>query len=94
MVSPQRVLHSHVLHETNEGDMANMPVSSRVQKHRDALRAAGLRLVQIWVPDSRRPGFADECRRQCLVVAQADRADAELQHGMDQVASDTDGWTA
>ena len=40
------------------------PVSQRVRKRRDALRAAGLRPVQIWVPDTRRPGFADECRRQ------------------------------
>ena len=28
------------------------PVSERVQKRRDALRAAGLRPVQIWVPDT------------------------------------------
>lgn len=38
--------------------------SDRVKKHRDALRAAGLRPIQIWLPDSRRPGFAQECRRQ------------------------------
>ncbi len=43
-----------------------MPVdtSGRVKKHREALRAAGLRPVQIWLPDSRKPGFAEECRRQ------------------------------
>lgn len=40
--------------------------ASRVQKHRAKLRAAGLRLIQIWVPDTRRPGFAEECRRQSL----------------------------
>ena len=38
----------------------------RVRKHRAALRAAGLRPVQIWVPDTRRRGFAAECRRQSL----------------------------
>lgn len=54
------------------------PVSQRVQKHRDALRAAGLRPIQIWVPDTRRPGFAEECRRQSRVVAVADAADQEL----------------
>ena len=37
--------------------------SQRVQRHRDRLRAAGLRPVQIWVPDTTRPGFAEECRR-------------------------------
>jgi mRNA interferase MazF len=43
-------------------------VAGRVQKHRDALRATGLRPVQLWVTDTRRPGFAAECRRQCLAV--------------------------
>ena len=38
--------------------------AERVAKHRRALRAAGLRPVQIWVPDTRRRGFAAECRRQ------------------------------
>lgn len=36
----------------------------RVKKHREALRSAGLRPIQIWVADTRRPGFAQECRRQ------------------------------
>lgn len=49
-------------------------VNSRVQKHRDALRMAGLRPVQIWVPDTRRPNFAEECRRQSRLAAQADTA--------------------
>ena len=40
--------------------------AGRVKKHREGLRAAGLRPIQIWVPDSRRPGFARECRRQSL----------------------------
>lgn len=69
-------------------------VNTRVQKHRDALRAAGLRPVQIWVPDTRRPDFEDECRRQCIAVAQADRADESLQQLMDEAAADVDGWTA
>jgi hypothetical protein len=44
--------------------------TERVRKHRLALREAGLRPAQIWVPDSRRAGFAEECRRQCQVVRQ------------------------
>ena len=39
-------------------------LSSRVRKHREGLRAAGLRPLQIWVPNTRQPGFAQECRRQ------------------------------
>ena len=68
------------------------PVSERVQKRRAALRAAGLRPVQIWVPDSRRPGFAAECRRQAVLVAQADRTDAELGNFMDAALTDLDDW--
>jgi len=68
------------------------PVSQRVQKRRDALRAAGLRPVQIWVPDTRRPGFAAECRRQAALVAQSDRADDALNDFMDAALTDVDGW--
>ena len=69
------------------------PVKARVQKHRDTLRRAGLRPVQIWVPDTRRPDFAEECRRQSRVAAQADMADTDLLHFMDAVLADVDGWT-
>jgi hypothetical protein len=68
-------------------------VNSRVQKHRDALRRAGLRPVQLWVPDTRRPNFAEECRRQSRLVAQADMADTELQQLMENALADVDGWT-
>lgn len=67
------------------------PVSRRVQKRRDALRSAGLRPVQIWVPDTRRPGFAEECRRQSLTVAAADAADPDLQGFMDAALADLAG---
>jgi len=68
-------------------------VNSRVQKHRDALRMAGLRPVQIWVPDTRLPGFAQECRRQSRLAARADAADPDLQRFMDEALVDVDGWT-
>jgi len=67
-----------------------IPVGQRVQKRRDALRAAGLRPVQIWVPDTRRPGFAEECRRQSRVVAAADAADHELEGFLDAALVDLD----
>lgn len=73
--------------------MAITHVNARVQKHRDALRMAGLRPVQIWVPDTRRPDFEAECRRQCLVVAQADSLDTDTQQLMDAALVDVDGWT-
>lgn len=66
------------------------PVTERVRKCRDALRAAGLRPIQIWVPDTRRPGFAEECRRQALVVAAADAADHYLDAFMEAALIDLD----
>ena len=68
--------------------MAATSVSARVQKRRSELRAAGMRPVQIWVPDTRLPGFAQECRRQSLLVAQVDAADPELERFMDAALSD------
>jgi len=67
-----------------------MPLSSseRVAKRRQALRAQGLRPIQIWIADTRKPGFAEECRRQSLLVAEADRADLELQSFMDAAWAD------
>ena len=73
--------------------MAKMDVNTRVQRHRDALRTAGLRPVQIWVPDTRRPHFAEECRRQSRLVAQADLADTKMRQFMDEALADVDGWT-
>ena len=63
-------------------------VSTRVQKRRDALRASGMRPLQIWVPDTRRQGFAEECRRQAMVIAQADRIDSELDGILDAILGD------
>lgn len=72
--------------------MATTNVNARVQRHRDALRTAGLRPVQIWVPDTRRLDFAKECRRQSQLVAQSDAADADMQQFMDAALADVDGW--
>jgi antidote-toxin recognition MazE-like antitoxin len=67
-----------------------MPMSSstRVRKRRLAMRKAGLRPVQLWVPDTRRRGFAAECRRQSRLAADADRHDGELLHFMDAAFDD------
>ena len=68
-------------------------VNARVQKHREALRMAGLRPVQIWVPDTRRPDFEETCRRQCLLAAQSDNGDSALQPFMDLALIEVQGWT-
>ena len=65
-------------------------VSQRVQKHRDGLRAAGLRPVQIWVPDTRREDFAKECRRQSRLLKK-DPLEVETLEWLEAVADDK-GW--
>lgn len=65
-------------------------IAKRVEKHRAGLRAAGLRPIQIWVPDTRRQGFAKECRRQSKLL----KADPSEQETLEWLASvaDTKGW--
>jgi Protein of unknown function (DUF3018) len=42
--------------------------TERVRRHRERLRAQGLRPIQLWVPDTRDPKFVEEVRRQSLLV--------------------------
>jgi hypothetical protein len=64
--------------------------AARVQKHRAGLREAGLRPVQIWVADTRRAGFAEECQRQSAILL----GDAHERETLDwlQSAADCKGW--
>ncbi len=72
--------------------MPSRTVAERVQKHRASLRAQGLRPVQIWVPDVRAPGFADECARQASLAAASDRADPDLTSFLDAALDDLGDW--
>lgn len=48
----------------------------RMKHYRDRMRTAGLRPIQLWVPDTRALGFAEECRRQSAAL-QNDAAERE-----------------
>lgn len=57
--------------------MPNTPSSTsrdKVRAHRTKLRKAGLRPVQIWVPDVRSRSFAQAAHRQSLAVAKSPHA--------------------
>lgn len=58
--------------------MAQSGVGRRVAAHRAELRRRGLRPIQIWVPDTRAPGFADEAQRQSRLVAAEDDFEAVM----------------
>lgn len=64
--------------------------AARVRKHREGLRKAGLRPIQIWVPDTRRPLFAKECRRQSAML-QNDPQEREVLNWI-ETAGDVTGW--
>ncbi|MBN9052845.1 antitoxin MazE family protein [Shinella sp. PSBB067] len=66
-------------------------VSERVQKRRNALRANGLRPVQMWLPDTRRIGFAEECVRQARKIAVAETDDRDLDRFLDAAFLDLVG---
>ena len=67
-----------------------MTGAERVRKHRAQLRKAGLKPVQIWVPDTKKKGFVTECRRQSRLIA-SDPKEKELLGWMEK-AADTSDW--
>ncbi len=75
--------------------MANARTGAeRVRRRRDKLRAAGLRPVQIWVPDTRAVGFGEECARQAHLVRDAETAESRAEDEAWFEVSDTTSWTA
>jgi hypothetical protein len=63
---------------------------ANVRRYRQRMRAKGLRQIQLWVPDTRSPTFAAECRRQSLLVA-GDPAEQVIMDGLEAL-QDIDGW--
>ena len=43
------------------------PLNQRVRRRREALRAAGMRPVQIWVPDTRRAEAPKKWKHGCAM---------------------------
>lgn len=56
--------------------MKALKASERMRGYRTRQQAAGLRLVQLWVPDTRSRRFAAECRRQSRLL-KGDPAEAD-----------------
>ena len=64
-------------------------VTERVPKHREALREAGFKPVQFWLPDTRLESFHKRCERECLSLV-GDPHEAETLAWIYEVA-DRDG---
>jgi hypothetical protein len=54
------------------------------------MAGAGMRPIQIWVPDTRKSTFADECHRQSMMLEDDDQ-EREILAFMESV-TDTEGW--
>lgn len=67
-----------------------MSVSEKVRRHRGKMRQAGLRPLQIWIPDTRRPDLAAELRRQSILASKAGRSG--LMDELDTNMAETEGW--
>ena len=66
-----------------------MEVNKRMKGYRVRQRAAELRLMQLWVPDTRSPVFAAECRRQSALL-RGDPTEAETLEFIGHAAAWTD----
>ena len=65
----------------------------RVQKHRNSLRDAGLRPIQIWVPDTRNPDFVLRCRNQSALACETDVRDEQMPELQKAALNDLKDWT-
>jgi hypothetical protein len=50
--------------------------TERTRQTRERQKRAGMRLLQIWVPDTRSPKFAAEAARQSRLIGEWDRSPA------------------
>ena len=66
-----------------------MSTKDRVRRHRERLRAQGLRPIQMWVPDVTWPGFSIEAHTQSVAIA-GSAQDTEDQVFVDSLSTDWD----
>ena len=68
-----------------------LPETERTGRYRDRLRAAGLRPVQIWIPDTSLPGFSEKLRAQVALL----RGQPEEEEALDflEALEEDEGWS-
>jgi hypothetical protein len=63
--------------------------AKRVRKHRDKMKAAGLKPVTIWVPDVNAPGYAQKVAEAIAIV----NASADEKVILEELSNvEIDGW--
>lgn len=65
------------------------PRERRFSAQQQKLGQAGLRLIEIWVPDTGAPGFTEECSRQSRLLAETGaESEAEDMAFIEQITAD------
>lgn len=64
--------------------------ATRVQRHRAEMRRRGFKLVQLWVPDPRAPGFREAVRRTRRFLER--HPDREWDRYAQRVLDEGPGW--
>lgn len=59
-------------------------------RYRARMRSQGFRPIQLWVPDTRSPKFAAECRRQSELVARIPVK--EIDDFLEAAVREVEGW--
>jgi hypothetical protein len=64
--------------------------AARTRRFRNKQRASGLRLVQMWLPDTSNPAVIADIKRQCELI----NASSDSERVMDEMLSiaDLSGW--
>jgi len=63
--------------------------AKRVRKHREKMKAAGLKPVTIWVPDVNAPGFKEQVAREIAAI----NASADEKVILEELSSiEIEGW--
>ena len=65
--------------------------SDTTRRYRERMRAQGFRQVNLWLPDTRSPAFARECRRQSRLASQPGKDDG-IAGLLDDALHEIDGW--
>lgn len=65
--------------------------TEKVARHRERLRANGMRPIQLWVPDTRASDYINRIRQQCLALRN-DSAELDVLAFTEAAADDTEGW--
>jgi hypothetical protein len=63
--------------------------AKRVQKHRDKMKAAGLKPVTIWVPDVNAPGYEEQLA-EAITIINASPGEKEILEELSNV--EIEGW--